>query len=102
MTPTSRQAPLPAPLPQLSSSEDAGCLGAPGLVFETWDSQNIDGRKRTKGPRRKLQAGVTLVFLNESKRLLEGSDGAGFVVVDIEDGIKLRYLQHILDLLGQA
>ena len=33
--------------------------------------------------------------------LLEGSDGAGFVVVDVEDGVELGELQQIVNLLGQ-
>ena len=32
------------------------------------------------------------LFLNEPESLLEGSDGAGFVVVDIEDGVQLGHL----------
>ena len=37
-----------------------------------------------------------------STGLLERSDGAGFVVVDVEDGVELGQLQHVLHLLGQA
>ncbi len=33
--------------------------------------------------------------------LLEGSDGAGLVVVDVEDGVQLGQLQQVVDLLGQ-
>ena len=35
-------------------------------------------------------------------RLLEGTDGAGFVVVDVEDGVELGQLQHIVHLFGEA
>src|SRR5579859_2305474 len=36
------------------------------------------------------------------QRLLEGGDSARFVIVDIENGIELGHLQHILHLLGQV
>ena len=35
-------------------------------------------------------------------RLLEGTDGAGFVVVDVEDCVELGQLQHIVHLFGEA
>src|ERR1700687_6199095 len=35
-------------------------------------------------------------------QLLVGGDGAGFVVVDVEDGVKLGELQNVLDLAGQV
>ncbi|HEY1209053.1 MAG TPA: hypothetical protein VGE85_06780, partial [Terracidiphilus sp.] len=34
-------------------------------------------------------------------RLLEGGDGAGLVVLDIENGVQLGQLQQIVHLLGQ-
>jgi hypothetical protein len=34
--------------------------------------------------------------------LLEGSDGAGFVVLDVEHSVKLGELQKVMDLLGQV
>ena len=34
--------------------------------------------------------------------LLVGGDGAGFVVVDIENGVELSELKDVLDLFGQV
>ncbi len=36
-----------------------------------------------------------------ARNLLERSDGAGFVVGNVEDGVQLGELQQIVDLLGQ-
>src|SRR5689334_21513508 len=35
-------------------------------------------------------------------RLFVGGDGAGFVVVDVEHGVKLGELQNVFDLAGQV
>jgi hypothetical protein len=45
---------------------------------------------------------MSALCATESALLFEGGDGAGFVVLHVEDGVELGDLQQVVDLAGQV
>ena len=74
----------------------------PGPLSPLLAGDSVAEKSEGHPARMAFWCGRERVGWTESEGLFEGRNGAGFVVVDVEDGIELGELQDVLHLFGEA